>query len=65
MLAHSTKDRESKTLDPAAALVALRAVEAELSALGGFYDPQLCNIIGLVKSDFPGALLTEIRKRLQ
>lgn len=44
-------------LDPAAALDALQAVEAELSALGGVYDLELANAIGLVNGAFPGTQL--------
>ena len=42
-------------LDPAAALAALQAVEAALTALGGAYDPDLADAIGLVDGVFPGA----------
>jgi hypothetical protein len=39
-------------LDPAETLAALQAVEAELTALGGYYGPNLADAIGLVSGVF-------------
>lgn len=49
-------------LDPVAALAALQAVEAELTALGGAYDPDLADAIGVVSNAFPGARLVDVPK---
>jgi hypothetical protein len=49
-------------LDTAEALSVLQAMEAELTALGGAYDPDLADAIGLVGAAFPGAQLIEVRK---
>ncbi len=49
-------------LDPAEALAALTATEAELTALGGIFDPDVAAAIGLVGAGFPGARLIEVRK---
>jgi hypothetical protein len=43
-------------------LVALQAVEAELTGLGGAYDPELAYKIGLIQGTFPGARLVGTRK---
>jgi len=48
-------------LDPAEALAALQATEAELTALGGSYDPGLAAAIGLVNGVFPGARLIRLQ----
>jgi hypothetical protein len=49
-------------LDPAAALAALQATEAELTALGGAYEPELADAIGLVSSVFPRTRLIRLNK---
>ena len=51
-------------LDPAASLAALKALEAELTASGGHYDPELADLIGLLDA-FPGSQLVNIKKLLQ
>jgi hypothetical protein len=48
-------------LDPAAALAALKATEAELTALGGTYDSELAAAIRLVSGVFPGARMVELQ----
>jgi|SRR5208337_1789535 len=48
-------------LDPAAALGVLQAVQAELTALGGAYDPELADAIGPVNRAFPGAQLVKVQ----
>ena len=50
-------------LDPGAALAALQATEAELTALGGVYDSELADAIEAVTSAFPGARLLAMRKQ--
>ena len=49
-------------LDPRAALAALQAMEAELTALGGVYDPELSDAVGLVNGAFPGVRLIGVKK---
>jgi hypothetical protein len=49
-------------LDPGAALAALQATEAELTALGGIYDSDLADAIGLVNGAFPGTQLIGVKK---
>jgi hypothetical protein len=48
-------------LHPAEALAALKTTEAELTALGGSYDPDLAAAIGLVNGVFPGARLIRLQ----
>jgi hypothetical protein len=49
------------SFDPAQAVVALQAAEAELTALGGTYDPELADAITLVTDAFPGGRLVGVR----
>jgi hypothetical protein len=50
-------------LDPAETPAALQAVEAELTALGGNYDPDLADAIEVVTCVFPGIRLPAVRKQ--
>jgi len=47
--------------DPVEALAALQAVENELAALGGAYDPMLADAIVPIVHAFPGAELVELK----
>jgi hypothetical protein len=49
-------------LDTAAALAALQAMEAELTALGGSYEPDLASAVGLVSGVFPGTRLIQFQQ---
>ncbi len=48
-------------LDPAEALAALKTTEAELTALGGVYEPELAEAIGLVNGVFPRTRLIRLQ----
>jgi len=48
-------------LDPAAVLAAMRAVEAELTALSGSYEPDLVAAIVLVSAVFSGARVIQLK----
>lgn len=51
-----------KNAAPETILRKLESFEAQLIALGGAYDPELAEVIGLVNDAFPGSRLVEVRK---